>query len=95
MEKKNLLIVNDDALRAYFAEAVENYFSQRGWLEEKTSSEEDVWITRDEACNMLHITYTTLWRKEKEGIIKKRKIGRRNLYSKEEIKALIETNNVE
>lgn len=34
---------------------------------------------------MLHITYTTLWRKENEGVIKKHKMGRRNLYSKKEV----------
>ena len=94
MENKNLLIVNDDALRALVVESVEEYFVKRGWLQEKPSSDEEEWITRDEVCDKLHITYTTLWRKEKEGIIKKRKIGRRNLYSKEEIMALIETKNL-
>ena len=92
MENKNLLIVNDDALRALVVKSVEEYFVKRGWLQEKPSSDEEEWITRDEVCDKLHITYTTLWRKEKEGIIKKRKIGRRNLYSKEKIMALIEAN---
>src|SRR3712207_8642517 len=30
-------------------------------------------------------SYTTLWRKENEGVIKKHKMGRRNLYSKKEV----------
>ena len=39
----------------------------------------------EEVCDKLHITYTTLWRKENEGVIKKHKMGRRNLYSKKEV----------
>ena len=52
------------------------------------SSEESEWLTREEVCDMLHITYTTLWRKENEGVIKKHKMGRRNLYSKKEVESL-------
>ena len=37
------------------------------------------------SLRLLHITYTTLWRKENEGVIKKHKMGRRNLYSKKEV----------
>ena len=58
--------------------------TKRG-LNEKPSVEEGEWLTREEVCDKLHITYTTLWRKENEGVIKKHKMGRRNLYSKKEV----------
>ena len=51
--------------------------------------QESEYYTRDELCARLHITYTTLWRMEKRGDIQAYKIGRRNLYSKQEVDALI------
>lgn len=73
-----------DDLRQVVTEIVEEVCTKRG-LNEKPSVEEGEWLTREEVCDMLHITYTTLWRKENEGVIKKHKMGRRNLYSKKEV----------
>ena len=56
---------------------------------EKPSKGDGDWLTREEVCDMLHITYTTLWRKENDGVIQKHKIGRRNLYNKKEVEALL------
>ena len=67
---------------------MEEVCAKRG-LNEKPSSEEGEWITRDEVCDMLHITFTTLWRMERSGQIKKHKIGRRNLYDKKEVNTLL------
>ena len=47
-----------------------------------STEESDEYYTRDQVCERLHITYTTLWRLEKRGMIPVNKIGRRNLYSK-------------
>ena len=41
------------------------------------------------ASTEYYITYPTLWRMEKRGDIHVHKIGRRNLYSKQEVDALI------
>ena len=76
-----------DDLRQVVTEIVEEVCTKRG-LNEKPSHEEDEWLTREEVCERLHITYTTLWRKENEGLIKKHKMGRRNLYSRKEVEAL-------
>ena len=76
-----------DDLRQVVTEIVEEVCTKRG-LSEKPSQGEDEWLTREEVCDMLHITYTTLWRKEKDGKIKKHKMGRRNLYSKNEVAEL-------
>ena len=71
----NFVMLQMDDLRQVVTEIVEEVCAKRG-LNEKPS---------EEVCDMLHITYTTLWRKENEGVIKKHKMGRRNLYSKKEV----------
>ena len=60
-------------------------------LKEPVQTASTEYYTRDELCVRLHITYTytTLWRMEKRGDIQAHKIGRRNLYSKQEVDALI------
>ena len=72
-----------DDLRQVVTEIVEEVCTKRG-LNEKPSVEEGEWLTREEVCDMLHITYTTLWRKENEGVIQKHKMGRRKLSSEKE-----------
>lgn len=84
---ENFVMLQIDDLRKVVTEIVEDVCTKRG-LCKKTSNEEKVWLTREEVCEMLHITYTTLWRKENEGLISKHKIGRRNLYAKNEVEAL-------
>lgn len=56
-----------------------------------STEESDEYYTRDQVCERLHITYTTLWRLEKRGIISANKIGRRNLYSKNAVDKLIKS----
>ena len=74
----NFVMLQMDDLRQVVSEIVEEVCA-------KPSEEEGEWLTREEVCDMLRITYTTLWRKENEGLIKKHKMGRRNLYSKKEV----------
>ncbi len=83
----NFVMLQMDDLRQVVTEIVEDVCAKRG-LNEKPSLKEDEWLTREEVCDKLHITYTTLWRKEKEGVITKHKMGRRNLYSKKDVDAL-------
>ena len=83
----NFVMLQMDDLRQVVTEIVEEVCTKRG-LNEKLSIDESERLTREEVCDMLHITYTTLWRKENEGLIKKHKMGRRNLYSKREVDAL-------
>ncbi len=47
------------------------------------------YYTRSELCQLAHITETTLWRLEGKGVIKKIKFGRKNLYSRLEVDALL------
>ena len=65
----SFVMLQMDDLRQIVTEIVEEVCAKRG-LNEKPSTDEGEWLTREEVCEMLHITYTTLWRKEKEGVIK-------------------------
>lgn len=83
----SFVMLQMDDLRRVVTEIVEEVCARRG-LNEKPSCDEGEWLTREEVCEMLHITYTTLWRKENEGVIRKHKMGRRNLYAKKDVDAL-------
>ena len=43
-------------------------------------------LTRDEVCNLLHISKPTLWKKTKQGEISAITIGRRVLYAESEVR---------
>ena len=53
--------------------------------------EDEGFYDRDEICNLLHIAYPTLWRIEQSGILKSQKVGRKNLYSKQDVNLLIKS----
>ena len=55
----------------------------------KTEEKHSEYYDRQELCRLAHISTCTLWRMESEGLIHKMKFGRRNLYDKEEIDALL------
>lgn len=57
--------------------------------EPRKSNDDSAYFTRSEVCQLAHITETTLWRLEKAGVIKKIKLGRKNLYSRLEVEALL------
>ena len=58
----NLVMLQMDDLRQVVTEIVEEVCTKRG-LNEKPSNDEGEWLTREEVCDKLHITFTTLWRK--------------------------------
>lgn len=86
--KGNFIMLQKDDLKEAIAEVLETMVGKNLLAEQKPKDDAE-YLTRDELCAHLHITYTTLWRMEKRGEIHVYKIGRRNLYSKEEVDALI------
>ena len=86
--KGNFIMLQKEDLKEVIAEVLETMVG-KNLLKEPVSTASTEYLTRDELCAHLHITYTTLWRMEKRGEIHVHKIGRRNLYSKEEVDALI------
>lgn len=86
--KGNFIMLQKDDLNEVIAEVLETMVG-KNFLAEQKPKDDAEYLTRDELCACLHITYTTLWRMEKRGEIHVHKIGRRNLYTKQEVDALI------
>lgn len=83
-------MLQKDDLKQVVAEMVEELVDKKSQTN-LTAEESDEYYTRDQVCERLHITYTTLWRMQKEGTIIVHKLGRRNLYSKKEITSLLKS----
>lgn len=77
-----------DDLREVLAEVLQSVIDSKS-AERQATDNTTEYYTRDEACARLHITFTTLWRLEKKGVIQAYKVGRRCLYAKSEVDALI------
>ena len=80
-------MLQKDDLKQVVSELVEELIGKKSQTD-LTPEESDEYYTRDQVCERLHITYTTLWRMQKEGTIK---LGGRNLYSKREITSLVKS----
>lgn len=83
-------MLQKDDLKQVVAEMVEELVDKKSQTN-LTAEESDEYYTRDQVCERLHITYTTLWRMQKEGTIIVHKLGGRNLYSKKEIISLLKS----
>ena len=89
LQKDDLKLQKDD-LKQVVSELVEELIGKKSQTD-LTPEESDEYYTRDQVCERLHITYTTLWRMQKEGTIIVHKLGGRNLYSKREITSLVKS----
>jgi len=87
----NICVIPTDELKEILSEVLDSYFGDIRKVQQEMSSktEEDEYLTRDEVCKRLHISTTTLWRLENDGTITSHKMGRRNLYVKKEIDAIM------
>jgi hypothetical protein len=76
----------EQAIKDAVAQAMEAWQPKTMPQESEQPSE---YYTRDELCHMAHISPTTLWRMEQEGLVPKVKFGRTNLYPRKEINDLL------
>lgn len=86
----NFIMLQKDDLKQVVAEMVEELVGKKSQTDLPVE-ESDEYFTRDQVCERLHITYTTLWRMQKEGTIIVHKLGGRNFYSKKEITSLVKS----
>lgn len=84
----NVIMLQKDDLKEVVAEILESLIG-KDMLAKPSAQADAEYYTRDEVCARLHITFTTLWRMEKRGEIRARKVGRRSLYAKSDVDALI------
>lgn len=96
---ENLFILNEDHIVDMFYKALCRYFEEKNIDMLEKPIEEDNYgqgfYDRDEMCEQLHISYPTLWRIEKAGLLKGLKVGRRKLYAKHDVAQLIESGKLE
>jgi len=79
-----------DDLKEIIKEAVESVTpSLKKTDETLTTNSESEWLTREEVKNLLKVSYTTLWKYNRVGVLKAKKIGSRVYYSKTELYNLL------
>ena len=77
------------SLESWFREVIRDEV-KKAMNEERQKAKPERNLTRDEVCELLHITKPTLWKKTKQGEIKAINIGRRVLYPMSEVKRYFE-----
>ena len=88
----NIIVLNENQLEDVIYKTVSRCLDERIVNSLMNSqSDNDGFYNRDELCSLLHIAYPTLWRIEKAGILQSQKVGRKNLYSKQEVNQLIKS----
>ncbi len=76
----------EQVIRDVVAQVLEARLSQ---TKPQENEEQSDYYSRDELCRLAHISSTTLWRMEQEGLVPKVKFGRTNLYPRKEINDLL------
>jgi len=84
----NFIMMSEEDLEKAFTKMLENYLSTHK-LVEKSSTEEDKYLTTDQACDYLHVTTSTLWRMRDRGELVAHKVGGRCLFCKSDLDALV------
>ena len=88
----NIIVLNENQLEDVIYNTVSRCLDERIVSSlVNGQSDNDGFYNRDELCSLLHIAYPTLWRIEKAGILQSQKVGRKNLYSKQEVNQLIKS----
>lgn len=62
---------------------------QKAIAQDRAAEKPEKMYTRGEVAEMLHISLPTLWDRERKGLIKSTRQGRRVLYSESQVKQLI------
>ena len=80
-------IVNEMAQNIVAAQTKNAQSDCEAWMD---VPEEERFLTRKETARLLHVNYTTLWRWNKQGYLRSRKIGGRHvMYKYSEVMALL------
>lgn len=56
---------------------------------QQVDNERDTLLSSKELCNLLNVSSVTLWRMQKEGRLKPQRVGRKVVFSKNEVMALV------
>ena len=86
-----IVVLNEEQFEDIIYRTVSRCLNEKNICSNVEKPEDEGFYDRDEICGLLHIAYPTLWRIEKSGILKSQKVGRKNLYSKQEVNMLIKS----
>ena len=88
---ENIVVLNEEQFEEILYRTVNRCLDEKNIGNPVEKPEGEGFYDRDEICNLLHIAYPTLWRIEQSGILKSQKVGRKNLYSKQDVNLLIKS----
>ena len=88
---ENIVVLNEEQFEDILYRTVSRCLDEKNIGSHVEKPEDEGFYDRDEICNLLHIAYPTLWRIEQSGILKSQKVGRKNLYPKQEVNLLIKS----
>ena len=88
---ENIVVLNEEQFEDILYRTVSRCLDEKNIGNHMEKPEDEGFYDRDEICNLLHIAYPTLWRIEQSGILKSQKVGRKNLYSKQDVNLLIKS----
>lgn len=88
---ENIVVLNEEQFEDILYRTVSRCLDEKNISSHVEKPEDEGFYDRDEICNLLHIAYPTLWRIEQSGILKSQKVGRKNLYSKQDVNLLIKS----
>ena len=88
---EDIVVLNEEQFEDILYRTVSRCLDEKNIGSHVEKPEDEGFYDRDEICNLLHIAYPTLWRIEQSGILKSQKVGRKNLYSKQDVNLLIKS----
>ena len=88
---ENIVVLNEEQFEDILYRTVSRCLDEKNIGSHVEKPEDEGFYDRDEICNLLHIAYPTLWRIEQSGILKSQKVGRKNLYPKQDVNLLIKS----
>lgn len=88
---ENIVVLNEQQFEDIIYRTVSRCLAEKNIGNLLDSPIEEGYYDRSEVCGELHISYPTLWRIEKSGLLRSQKVGRKNLYSKQEVNDLIKS----
>ena len=87
----NIVVLNEEQFEDIIYRTVSRCLNEKNFGNHVEKPEDEGFYDRSEICKLLHIGNTTLWRLEQSGVLKNQKVGRKNLYPKQEVNLLIKS----
>lgn len=84
-EKTMVVTLTTDELSELVEAAVKSALTAE--RERERNEVKQVYLTREQAMQMLQISSTTLWKLDNANLLEKKKIGRKVLYSRKSVEA--------